>query len=192
MTLGRLSAAYDRLLRGAIERRWVTSENGDYLEARCQWEKAVMLVRLTFDDSERVTGFWLARDSMGPTPAGWFCTHRVREGPPSTRYGRRSFASNPVAYTTRDAGRVVGRAGTGASAGANAANTQARSAGVPARIGLRRGSLVIDPCIPSLRRGRRRAPERQSSRSQLSGYSAIPDPVRAVSSIAPSKGSWPA
>lgn len=57
--------------RHVVEYRSIETENGDYLEVRCQWEKAVMLVRLTFDNAGRMTGFWLARDSKGPTPAGF-------------------------------------------------------------------------------------------------------------------------
>ncbi len=51
--------------------RAVETPRGEYLEARCKWEKAVMLVRLTFDEQEQVTGFWLARDRDGPTPKGF-------------------------------------------------------------------------------------------------------------------------
>ncbi len=40
-------------------------------EARCQWEKAVMLIRLAFDGENRISGFWLARDREGPTPEGF-------------------------------------------------------------------------------------------------------------------------
>jgi hypothetical protein len=49
----------------------VETPRGEYVEARCQWEKAVMLVRLTFDEEGQVTGFWLARDREGPTPKGF-------------------------------------------------------------------------------------------------------------------------
>ena len=38
------------------------------LEARCRWQRAVMLVRLLFDRQGEVEGFWLARDREGPTP----------------------------------------------------------------------------------------------------------------------------
>jgi len=52
--------------------RMCQAEGGRYMEARCKWEKAVMLVRLTFDEEgEEVTGFWLARDKEGPTPKGF-------------------------------------------------------------------------------------------------------------------------
>ena len=52
--------------------RMCQAEGGQYMEARCRWEKAVMLVRLTFDEEgEEVTGFWLARDKEGPTPKGF-------------------------------------------------------------------------------------------------------------------------
>ena len=48
------------------------AEGGQYMEARCRWKKAVMLVRLTFDEEgEEVTGLWLARDKEGPTPKGF-------------------------------------------------------------------------------------------------------------------------
>ena len=56
----------------ALSYRMVRTEGGNYMEARCRWEKAVMLVRLSFDWSNRfVTGFWLARDKQGPTPKGF-------------------------------------------------------------------------------------------------------------------------
>ncbi|MBC8869327.1 MAG: carboxypeptidase regulatory-like domain-containing protein [Planctomycetes bacterium] len=56
----------------ALSYRMCQAEGGQYLEARCQWEKAVMLVRLTFDEEgEQVTGFWLARDKEGATPQGF-------------------------------------------------------------------------------------------------------------------------
>jgi len=41
------------------------------LEARCRWEKAVMLVRLLFNDQDRIEGYWIARDGEGPTPEGF-------------------------------------------------------------------------------------------------------------------------
>jgi len=52
--------------------RMCQAEGGQYMEARCKWEKAVMLIRLTFDEEgEHVTGFWLERDKEGPTPKGF-------------------------------------------------------------------------------------------------------------------------
>jgi hypothetical protein len=51
-----------------LEDRTVETPQGEYFEARGKWEKAVMCVRLTFDDAAQVTGFWLARDPEGPTP----------------------------------------------------------------------------------------------------------------------------
>jgi len=56
----------------ALSYRMVRTEGGNYMEARCRWKKAVMLVRLSFDWSNTfVTGFWLARDKQGPTPKGF-------------------------------------------------------------------------------------------------------------------------
>ena len=51
--------------------RAVKTPRGEYVEARGKWKKAVMLVRLTFDQDGAVTGFWLARDQEGPTPKGF-------------------------------------------------------------------------------------------------------------------------
>ena len=43
-------------------------QGGDFLEIRGRWEKAIMRIRLSFDEENRIDGFWLARDREGPTP----------------------------------------------------------------------------------------------------------------------------
>lgn len=51
--------------------RTLKTPRGDAIEAQGKWEKAVMLVRLTFDQNDAVNGFWLERDRDGPTPKGF-------------------------------------------------------------------------------------------------------------------------
>ena len=54
--------------QGAISYAGKDFPNGRLLEVRGQWDKAVMLIRLAFDEKGRIAGFWLARDREGPTP----------------------------------------------------------------------------------------------------------------------------
>ena len=54
--------------RGAISYAERDFPNGRLLEVRGRWDEAVMLIRLAFDEENRIAGFWLARDRKGPTP----------------------------------------------------------------------------------------------------------------------------
>lgn len=51
-------------------------ETVQYVEARCRWNRAVMLCRISFADDPAenkppLEAFWLARDPEGPTPSGF-------------------------------------------------------------------------------------------------------------------------
>ena len=78
LTIGRLKrlwGEYARLPRAGAFEEIISSKmkqlhGRSFVEVRGRWEKAVMLVRLSVDDGE-ITGFWLARDEVGPTPEGF-------------------------------------------------------------------------------------------------------------------------